>query len=369
VKRYAQEISLRYGRDDNLIMANLTVTARITRQSIVVGVILVFLIAIGTALWSIAPISQPIPVVVPTPMPESRFGLLPPLELPASTEFPTSFKLETISGGPPVSTSSAFVYFVPQKTPHLFSRRNAEALAESLTFTDKPKDINETTLAYTNDDKDTLVIDITSKNFTLKRTLKTKSKTDTDNDSESINLSLPPESTLKQIAQSFFTGLVDWDQNLTLSHVSYFKQVEDKLNQELTAANATHARVDFLQQSIGRLPVITTQQNKSDIYVVFNTFGNTIDEVLEASYQSFPYDLINPSSYPTISGNTAWELLQTGKGYIISSKTNTATVREGHMAYFQELGYHPYLQPVYVFEGDNDFIGVVPAIDPMWIGK
>ena len=58
----------------------------------------------------------------------------------------------------------------------------------------------------------------------------------------------------------------------------------------------------------------------------------------------------------------AWEYLQTGKGYVAKRTTPNVTIRKISLAYYESNEPQEFLQPVYVFEGDNGFVAYVPAI-------
>ncbi len=68
--------------------------------------------------------------------------------------------------------------------------------------------------------------------------------------------------------------------------------------------------------------------------------------------------------YPVKTGTIAWEELQNDKGMIVSAPTDKTSIKIKKMffAYFDPDIYQNYLQPVYIFLGENNFIGYVPAI-------
>ena len=68
--------------------------------------------------------------------------------------------------------------------------------------------------------------------------------------------------------------------------------------------------------------------------------------------------------------STAWEELQAGRGFIARYPTNGAisiVVRQVYLGYYDSFDPQMYLQPVFVFEGDNGFLAYVPAVIPEWI--
>ena len=57
---------------------------------------------------------------------------------------------------------------------------------------------------------------------------------------------------------------------------------------------------------------------------------------------------------------------RTGVYRTISKAGGTATVRTVTLAYYDSLDPQNYLQPVFVFEGDDGFLAYVPAVALPW---
>ena len=73
-------------------------------------------------------------------------------------------------------------------------------------------------------------------------------------------------------------------------------------------------------------------------------------------------------TYPLRDPRTAWNIIKSGEGYIASyDGEGQAVIRTVKLGYYDDFEEQEYLQPVYVFEGDNDFIGYVSALDPQYV--
>jgi len=62
--------------------------------------------------------------------------------------------------------------------------------------------------------------------------------------------------------------------------------------------------------------------------------------------------------------------MQGGKGYIANlgeSQSGNIVIRNVSLAYYDADQPQNFLQPIYVFEGDNNFIGFVPAVSSQWM--
>lgn len=343
-------------------MATLTDIAYYLRKGIIFGAIFIVLATIA-GISIVATINkvqnnQPIP----TPSPAALYGRLPKIQFPESAAYPTSFDLLLIEGHPPEGTTSATIHIVPAKSPTLFSRRQAIVFAKNLGFTENPVELSTTVLQFNDaQTNSTITIDIVTNNFTLKRNVIDVSIFE--------NKTQTSEQQLVNAARGYFIGLKTWDETLTQSKVSYFIFEGQNLVPARNARDAQVVRVDFFRDAVSNYPVVSQKYKTSNYYVVFTSQNDRVQTVLEASFQNFPPDVNNSSTYPTISGQTAWDQLVAGQGYIaVTPLAGTeAIVRRSYLAYYEPEVSQPYLQLVWVFEGDHDFVGYVPALSPEWI--
>ena len=59
----------------------------------------------------------------------------------------------------------------------------------------------------------------------------------------------------------------------------------------------------------------------------------------------------------------AWEELQSGSAFVLQyPKTPIITIRNIYLAYYDSISPQTYLQPVFIFEGDDGFVAYVPAV-------
>ena len=81
------------------------------------------------------------------------------------------------------------------------------------------------------------------------------------------------------------------------------------------------------------------------------------------NYTYYDVDLKTFGTYPIKTVSDAFKDLKVGKNTVLI-KTPTSgqvSLRSIYLAYYQSENYTPYLQPVYVFEGEN-FAAYVVAI-------
>ena len=74
------------------------------------------------------------------------------------------------------------------------------------------------------------------------------------------------------------------------------------------------------------------------------------------------------ATYPLKKSKEAWEELKDGKAYVASpgDGRTQVVIRKVFLGYYDSEEYQSYLQPIFVFEGDGNFVAYVPAVNPQW---
>jgi hypothetical protein len=113
-------------------------------------------------------------------------------------------------------------------------------------------------------------------------------------------------------------------------------------------------------------PFVTSSPKQGLVRVIFS--GNPRSgRVIQVKYNYFPIDYTAVETYPLKTTAQAWQELQDGKGYVadVDISVSEVVVRKVELAYFDSFDPQSYAQPVYMFTGDNNFVGYVQAVrDP-----
>jgi hypothetical protein len=343
-------------------MASLTEVTWMIRKGFVYGSIgSVVALLLGIAVWYGVKTVTTKPSV-PTPTPGLAFGALPQITFPQSKPRPNEYELLLIEGAPPPSQYAA-VYFVPKKAPTLFSRKNAADLATQFGFTQDPVITDTTQYDYIDiDTKNKLTIDIPYKYFTYQMGSVEPTK---------FLAQVPEdEGTLKAAAEAYIRAVNLWNDDLKNIKVKYVVWTGSGFTPEELNNKTSFARVDFFNPSANDIPIVTAEPSAGNVFIVFGFTAPNQRVMLASKYKYYAPDFNNSSTYPTISGDTAWAELKAGGGYIAQPlKAGTkAVIRRIYMGYYQPDAYQDYLQPVWVFEGDQNFVGMVHALDPTYLG-
>lgn len=349
-------------------MANLTETAFYTRRTVVwviLGVISYILLRIFWGIFVILWLAVFPPKATP---PNHAFHKLPHVAFPAqaSGSDQLTFQLETIEGRVPLASASASVYFMPKAAANLLALTQTQEFAERLQF--DPTPVQESKNIYRFNDADLalrrLRYDIVSNNFVARYAFERDPGLFTEHD-------VPSADAAKLEAQSMLETFNLYNEDIENgTHTSTFLKLSgDRLISTTSLSQSDAVRVDFFRQRVGGVPVFTDNPDEGNVSIIFSGAKDSKKHVLQFAYTFWPIDYQTSGTYELKSSDQAWQELQNGQGYIARYPKvgTTAVVRNVYLGYYDSFEPQTYLQPIFVFEGDNGFLGYVPAISPEWI--
>lgn len=342
----------------------------------VLGIIIILILYLTLKIVEITRPATPI-VIVPTPTP--AFGQLTPIVLSNASPLPTNMQyvMDTIEGVPLTATTSARIYFVPKKTPNLGFREKAGVLAKALQFDEASTTTRLDTASdtYTLVDRTKrLVVDIDNFNYTYSQ--------DFDEETRQFlaRLVMPDEEKIISKGQEILRSLNRYPTDLaqgiqTISFIAYKEasgsaQASADIVQDPQSANMV--AVDFFPPKLNGLDTVTEDFVSSPNRVVFIPQGGTTDFVVKAQVQIFERSEEQNSNYPLKTGDQVFQDLHVGKGFFIQGMDNVSgktliKIKKMYLAYLVPGFYTTYIQPVYVFIGEDNFVAYVPAVADEWI--
>lgn len=342
----------------------LTKATKIGRVVVKVGLISLVVMMVGritlqafTAYWKATHPPEP-------PPPAMEFGLLPAIEFPQEDllTLPKNYQLETKTGAFPSFGDRANVYFMPKTSASLLDADQAKDLARKYGFDQQPETIDPRTYRWRKLSplQSVLEMDIINHNFVY--------KTDYLSRPELIlDVEIPAEYEAVERVKSFVksSNLLPPDVATASGEVTFLKSIAG----DLTEANS-QSDADFVRVDINRVPI----QNKYQLFtddaqtgVIHAILASQVrgSNVVHFERQYYPVDYLTFSAYPLRSVDEAWQLLQAGEGYVAqpaSRNTDLAVIREVDLGYYESFLPQDYLQPIYVFFGDDGFTAYVPAL-------
>jgi hypothetical protein len=286
----------------------------------------------------------------------------------ASTSADFNFILDTIEGVPITATSTAKVYFIPPTIARLGYREKIFLMAKNFGFdtTSAQYKLNEIEAEFT-DEKQKLAVNITNFNFRYDYNFENEP-------SLFEEIIIPSQNTIENTAINFLKKINRYPDELsqgklTVNFLKYYP--EEKIFSTVKEnSEANVVEVNFYRPDIDGLPVVTANFPSSQNFIIF-IFHQTGYKILRAQIKFFEKSPEQYGIYLLKKGDQAWQELKSGKGFIISSagKEKNVVIKNMFLAYYDPDIYQEYLQPVYVFVGEPNFIAYVPAISNEYLAE
>ena len=124
---------------------------------------------------------------------------------------------------------------------------------------------------------------------------------------------------------------------------------------------------DFFRNPIAEVyPAMTVDAETGVVNVILSTNPQRA-WLVNMEYNYFPVNYDRIETYPLKTAAEAWQELQNGSGYVASLEDGVTdiVIRQVELGYYDAFDKQPYMQPIFIFRGDNEFVGYVQAVrDP-----
>lgn len=345
----------------------LTETAYWTRSAIKYGIVFIVALIVLRIGWIVGFGVYRSVFPAGPPAPEVKFGKLESLKFEQKPGFPVyTFSLQTPTGDLPALPPQAAVYFMPTPQSSFLDLEEARKLAVSLGFVGNGEGLSEVIYRF-NHSQNPQTLDINIVNKTLSVSY------DLTNDSGLSGLRpTSGEDTLKS-AQAFLNsgGLLVDDLTTGKQTFEFLKTGEQVLEPVTSISEANFVRVNFFRKDYGGLPVLTGKRDRANVWLLISGESSSQKQVIAGEYHYFSVAEGQNSTYPLRAPKEAWEELNGGKGFIVfgPEDKNSVVVRRMYLAYFDSGTPQQFLQPVFVFDGDDNFRAIVPAVTVEYYGN
>ncbi len=341
-------------------MATLTESAHVSRIVIKWGIVGICGLMVGRMIIGglIAWYKATHPVI---PDPTIGFGVLPPVAFPEEQRPQLTYRLETITGGLPAMPTQADVILELAERPNLLAMERATREAAAMGFKVQPEKISDleyqwklvtpipsTLTSQIYDGRFTWITHWESDpNFLAAKTLPTQSQAAKE---------------VRDLVRKTGQSIDDLPENN--AELNYLKGVGGTFRPVPSLSDADFVQVDLFRQLYKeKHPFVTPVPDQGVVRVILS--GNPKDgRVVQATYNYFPLDYTTTETYPLRPIDQAWEELQAGKGYVarLDRSVTDVVVRKVELGYYDSFEPQKYMQPVYVFTGDNNFVAYVQAV-------
>lgn len=300
-----------------------------------------------------------------TVLTETIFGKIdPPLIREATSSANFEYILDTVEGVPVTSTETAKIYFIPKPATRFGYREKIYLMAKTFGIdTEKVKHSLNGNVATFSDGQQTLTIDIGNFNFSF------DSQLDSD-DSAFLSRSgfyIPSKKEIENRAIDFLKTIGRYPDELAkgavdVTYLKYNPSFQSYTNVS-SKAEANLVEIDFYRPDLDGMPITTPRFFNSQNYVIM-LFKEDGFKIVKSRISFFEKSETQVGIYPVKTGEAAWNELVNGKGKVVAARlgAKNITIKNMKIYYFDPDTYQPYLQPVYVFYDDKDFVAYVPAI-------
>ena len=343
----------------------LSQTAVLVKKIITISLIMLFLGTssfIGYKLWHAYYIAHLPPVVE---KPDTKFGLLPIPDFPTSSVSSSnySYSLDTSTGSlPKIGVDPGFdkiikVYFITKSFSTLLSPEKSQNLAAKFNINTNPQILSDTKYQFTDQSK-TLTVDLDTGNF-LYRKEATVSGKETLNDDDKLVSGF--EKTLDSL------GIPISDLTKGRTKITLLKSNGNTLVPTNLRAEAQAAQISLWPQNIDQKSIFTSDFNKALVNATIVKSATDLADYISIQFTDYPIDTTTFATYPLKSPEVAYADLKSGKGVVVLEPTKPqVSVSSVYLGYYLSDNYNPYLEPIYVFEG-QDFVAYVPAVSDEFI--
>lgn len=275
---------------------------------------------------------------------------------------------DTVEGVPISASETARVYYLPPSNTRFGYREKIYLMAKNLGFdTTAVKHNLIGKEAVFSDGKQQLTIDITNFNFSYQYQF-------TGDEEFFLNTLVPPRETVENKAVDYLKSIGRYPNELAQGKTNliylYFDRETKNLSLEQNPNKANMIEIDFYRPDVDIFPVVSPTYFNSQNFLIIIFFGEE-SKILKAQIKFFEKSEEQYGVYPLKTGEKAWEELKAGQGIIVSAPVdkNQVTIKKMFFAYFDPDIYQDYFQPVYVFLGEENFVGYVPAVSNEYLIK
>ena len=340
------------------------------RRGLKVVMIGLLALMIGRILWTALVNYWQATHPTPPPPPTVGFGILPSPDFPyqEDDEKPKTYTLE-MAGGLTDELDRLAVFLMPRPAANLLADERVKEIAANYGFIFAPEVLNQEIYRFTKNQPLDMSMEINSVDltFSLRSNYLSKPEILTVQTSQK----LPEEFEAVEHIQEFLNAanIVDDDIATVSGQVTFLKSIGGELQTAFSLSDA-----DFVQVDLNRTPVedkykMYTPDGETGVVraVISSAFAGR-NSVVEIDCFYHGVDYLSRETYPLRGVHSAWKSVQAGDAYVATGNDlDKAVIREVELAYYDSFEYQQFLQPVYVFRGDDGFLAYVPAISASYL--
>ena len=299
-------------------------------------------------------------------VPNLRYGILPRIIFPEKQFEKKGFTFEFPNDVTPKMPDQAKVYIVFRSDKSFWALEQEKINAKDLGFESEPQQISNGVYEFQNAANQKLRVNILDGSFKLSYPYA--------NDPSLLTTGkVPSQNDAIDLAKSYLQKANKWQSDFDDGErkVTFWKFENDSLKPVSAVVDANFVRVDFARKKIDtQIEIVSAEKSQSLVSVLLS--GATVGEkqVVEVNYRYTNIDRESFATYPIKTIEQAMSELRAGNYFPASDAASPSIIiRKVYLAYFEPVTLTNYMQPIFVFEGDNNFSAYVPAITSQFTNK
>lgn len=295
--------------------------------------------------------------------PTVRYGKLPKIIFPEKTFSAKKFVLELAGDNFPKLGDQAKVFVIYRPSSVVLALEEDKKTARAMGFVAEPVKISDGIYEFTNDSlNQSLMMNVLEGSFILKYPYLEDQMLLTSGGLPNGEGAIEGAKSFLQNAQKLRTDLLDGEKKVTFWGIE-----PDGLKSVPALSEANLVRVDLFRKNIEEnFRVLSSDPSRAAVSVLVSGSTVTGKKIVEVNYKYVDIDRESFATYPIKPVETAWKELQAGNYWpAIDTGKEEVTIRNVSLAYFEPIKITDkanFLQPVYLFEGDNGFVAYIPAV-------
>jgi hypothetical protein len=302
----------------------------------------------------------------PPPPPTVAFGKIESIKFPAQTEIKDlTYVIDTVTGSVPNFSDRAKVFKIKQPEANLLALDNATKKLNSIGFNTQPIPLGGNIYKWTDTSSilRTISFDILSSNFNLTSSFL--------QDPDIVSGRNLPDTVESIVATKDFLKRLDnypTDLDETKTKTNLFSIINSNIVPASSLSNAQLIQVFYFQKDVDGIPIYYSNPKESSMSIIIA--GGSPPQVIQAGFNHQTISNIN-ETYPIKTGEQAFEELQKGNAFIAAygGLKKIISVKKISLGYFVQNDTQQYLIPIYVFEGNDNFVAYLPAVTDEWLSK
>lgn len=299
--------------------------------------------------------------------PTVRYGVLPKNVFPAKEFTAKNFTFEFTNDVIPSFSDQTKVYIIYRSKTEILALEEAKGVAKNFGFESEPSEMSNGVYEFKNEAaQKTLTMNVLEGDFSLKYPYL--------NDASILEAKdMPTKDKAIETAESFLESGNKYTNDLKNGekNVSYWKISDGTLTSVSALSESNAIKIEFYREFLDdKWEIVSPQNGAASVSILVSGSTESEKKIIEANFKYANIDRESYSTYPIKTANEAIADLKAGNYWPASDVSlEIVTIKSMELAYYEPVTLTQYLQPIYVFKGDNNFVAYVSAITGKYVSQ